>query len=293
MYMSDDALFSQFYFPETTRHEDKVKFRNRLLLYLEDFVNSGWPGDTYRLCRYQLGITIEKTGIDQRRFRLEVEKTFNKQEIDISQILDFISVVYDSLLPHINGSVSSQPMLKELIEKINKIFQEESMCYILTDNGRVRFYPDEEFHQLVKCTLSVLNKPKYKSNLDSFNDVLDELYKNHGKESPISEFFKCLETFVLTTINDTSYNRLNDSSIDKLKGIIDKKIVGYTSNDIEALQNLPAILKKWVKMSHKYRHGKADQTNNNVPLELSNQILSMGISIFRFLLELDDKYALS
>lgn len=64
--MSDDSLFSQFYFPESTRHEDKTKFRNRLLLYLEDFVNSGWPSDTYNQCRYQLGITIERTFIEQR-----------------------------------------------------------------------------------------------------------------------------------------------------------------------------------------------------------------------------------
>ncbi|HAU0263606.1 TPA: hypothetical protein JBF32_14315 [Legionella pneumophila] len=291
--MSDDALFSQFYFPETTRHEDKVKFRNRLLLYIEDFVNSGWPKDTYDLCRYQLGISIKR---DASGNHLWIEQTFNKQEIDISQILDFISVVYDSLLPHINGSYSSQPKLNELIEKINRIFQEESMCYILTDNGRVRFYPDEEFHQLVKCTLSVLNKPKYKPNLDSFNDVLDELYKNHGKESPIVEFFKCLETFVLTIVKDKKYNRLNDNSIDKLLGIIENnsQILNiYSSNDCEALQNFPAIFKKWITMGHKYRHGKADQINNNVPTELSNLILSQGISIFRFLLELDDKYNLS
>ncbi|HAT9096875.1 TPA: hypothetical protein JBB34_00005, partial [Legionella pneumophila subsp. pneumophila] len=89
--MSDDALFSQFYFPETTRHEDKVKFRNRLLLYIEDFVNSGWPKDTYDLCRYQLGISIKR---DASGNHLWIEQTFNKQEIDISQILDFISVVY-------------------------------------------------------------------------------------------------------------------------------------------------------------------------------------------------------
>ncbi|HHT9910526.1 TPA: hypothetical protein ACT9LC_001692 [Legionella pneumophila] len=294
--MSDEALFSQYYYPETTRYEDKDNFRNRLLMYLEDFVNSGWPGDTYRLCRYQLGITIEKsTGIDLRS-RLEVEKTFNKQEVQVSQILDFISVVYDSLLPHANDSVSSKPRLVELVEKVNKIFKEESMCYILNDNGRVRYYPDEEFHKLVRSTLSILNKPKYKLNLDSFNDVLEKLYQNHGKESPISEFFKCLETFVLTIVKDKKYNRLNDSSIDKLLGIIENnsQIVSiYSSNDREALQNFPAIFKKWVNMSHKYRHGKADQVNNNVPTELSNLILSQGVSIFRFLLELDDKYTLS
>lgn len=291
--MSDDALFSQFYFPETTRHEDKVKFRNRLLLYIEDFVNSGWPKDTYDLCRYQLGISIKR---DVSGNHLWIEQTFNKQEIDISQILDFISVVYDSLLPHLNGSYSSQPKLNELIEKINRIFQEESMCYILTDNGRVRFYPDEEFHQLVKCTLSVLNKPKYKPNLDSFNDVLDELYKNHGKESPIVELFKCLETFVLTILKDKKYNRLNDNSIDKFIGMAENnnQIVNiYSSNDCEALQNFPAIFKKWVSASHKYRHGKADQVNNSVPTELFNLIFSQGVSIFRFLLELDDKYTLS
>lgn len=290
--MSDTALFSQFYFPEITRHEDKEKFRNRLLMFLEDFCNSSWPKDTYNQCRFQLGIKIELGA----QGYLWVEKTFNKPAVPISQILDFISVVYDSLLPHVNGSYSSRPKLNELIYKVNTIFQEESMAYVLHDNGRVRFYPDEEFHQLVKCTLSLLNKPKYKSNLDTFIGALDELYKSHGKESPIAEFFKCLETFVLTIAKDKKYNRLNDSSIDKILGIINSntQIVNiYSTNDCEALQNFPAIFKKWVTMSHKYRHGKADQVNNNVPTELSNLILSQGVSIFRFLLELDDKYTLS
>lgn len=58
--MDDRKLFSQFYSSEMTRNEDKPKFRNRLLKYLEDLVNSGWPGDTFRLCRHVMGIDIKK-----------------------------------------------------------------------------------------------------------------------------------------------------------------------------------------------------------------------------------------
>jgi hypothetical protein len=64
----------------------------------------------------------------------------------------------------------------------------------------------------------------------------------------------------------------------------------YVDHDKEATLNIQGIFKKWVDMCHKYRHGKPDQINANVPTELSNQIFSTGISIFRYLLELDDKY---
>ena len=64
----------------------------------------------------------------------------------------------------------------------------------------------------------------------------------------------------------------------------------YTTDDKEALLNFNQLFLKWVCMCHKYRHGKKDQINNSVPKELFNFIFSTGISIFRFLLEMDNKY---
>jgi hypothetical protein len=35
--MSDQQIFSKFYTTDFTKNEDKPKFRNRILKYLEDF----------------------------------------------------------------------------------------------------------------------------------------------------------------------------------------------------------------------------------------------------------------
>lgn len=173
-------------------------------MYLEDLINAGWPGDTYRLCRSELGIDIKKRPRAKvpNQTHLCIEETFST-DTPVKDLLDFISVVYDSLDLHRDDKVvNSKDKLAELVAQVNRIFQEESMCYVLHDNGRVRYYPDDEFQRAVKATLVVLGKPQYQDNLKSFNDVLDDLYKNHGKESPIHAFFKCIETFVLSLINE-------------------------------------------------------------------------------------------
>ncbi len=296
--MDDRKLFSQFYSTVTTKNEDKPKFRNRLLKYLEDFVNSGWPVDTFRLCRHVMGVDIKQRPRDRvpNQSYYCVEETFNSADIPVKDILDFITIIYDSLLPRLDDkTVSSKDKLAELIPQVNRIFQEESMCYVLHENGRVRYYPDDEFHRTVKATLVILNKPQYKDNLKLFNDVLNDLYRNHGKESPIHEFFKCVETFALSLINDDKFNRLNNPSIDflmkKLITHIDSDSL-YATHDKEAASSIQEIFSTWVNMCHKYRHGKADQVNNDVPPALFNFIFTIGISIFRFLLEINDKYAI-
>lgn len=291
--MSDNQLFSQFYSADTNAYEDKQKFRSRVLKYLEDFTQRYYPRDTYLLCRSKMGITLKTTSLPHG-ILYNIEDTFITCT-PISVVLDFITVVYDSIVPHLNEQILEKDALKKFINSINEIFQEESMCYVLHDNGRVRYYPDEEFHQAVKATLVVLSKPNYTDNLKAFNDVLDELYNNHSKESPIHEFFKCIEAFVLSCIRDKKFKQLNDSSIDKLLTTVTCNInldSLYADHDKEAAAHVANILKNWAKMCHKYRHGKADQTNNDVPPELFNLIFSTGISIFRFLLDLDDKYNL-
>jgi len=57
-----------------------------------------------------------------------VEETFKSADIPVKDILDFISVVYDSLfLRQDDKTVSSKDKIVELIERVNCIFHEESM----------------------------------------------------------------------------------------------------------------------------------------------------------------------
>jgi len=293
--MDDRKLFSQFYSVDTNKYEDKPRFRLRFLKYLEDFVNHNSPQNIYLKCRAQMGLDIEKIPLANARRRDEylyaVEKLF--AERSMFDILDFAGICYYTLEPYQADNHYLVDSLKNYLIEVNKIFREESMCYVMHYDGRIRYYPDEEFHQTIKSTLIILNKPKYQANLKVFNDVLDDFYKNHNKESPIYEFFKCLETFALSLISDKKYNRLNDSSIDRLMTIVTDHInsdSGYMEYDREAILNIRGIFAKWTLMAHKYRHGKADQVNNDVPSELFNYIFTTGISIFRFLLEIDDKY---
>ena len=224
------------------------------------------------------------------RLHYNVEETFQSKDIKI--ILDFITVIYDACKTEYE-KMRDTNTLKEYIKSINEIFQEECMCYILLENGRVRYSVDEEQSKVIKSTLAILDLPKYKYYSDTFNEILDEHYKNFSKESSIYELFKCIEIFVLTAINNNSCKILNQSSIDLLMNIINghtQTDILYTTDDKEALLNFNQLFLKWVCMCHKYRHGKKDQINNSVPKELFNFIFSTGISIFRFLLEMDNKY---
>ncbi|VVC75008.1 hypothetical protein AQUSIP_02820 [Aquicella siphonis] len=296
--MSEKLVFSKFYNTDQTKNEDKPKFRNRILKYLEDFVQIFYPAETNRLCRSELGITIKQENLGRHRNDIKycVEETFSVSGISISDILDLITIVYDSILPHRDElSDVHKEKFENYINDINRILKEEAMCYVLNDDGRIRYYPDEEFYKSVKSTLALLNLPKYSDNLKLFNEVLGEIYKNPNKESPIHEFFKCLEIFTLSMNNEKKFTILNDSLIDTLLNKIKEKInsdSSYGNHDKEAAENIRGIFSKWVKMCHKYRHGKAEQVNNSVPPELFNLILSMGISIYRYLLEVDNKYSM-
>jgi hypothetical protein len=290
----NNANYSKYYSTETAKHKDKPRFRARLLKFIEDFVNSSYAAETYRLCRSELGIDIERvidTASRIQRYRYHIENTFNHADLSIEDILDFLTVVYDSSKPGLENNNNNK--LLNYIETVNKIFREESMCYIFTENGRVRYYPDEESHKTISSTLAVLGKPKYDSQLNLFNEVLDDYYRNYDKESPIRGIFDCIESFVLSLLSDRSYKKLDKLSVDKFINTIMnyvEKDSSYTEDDKKAIENFNELLLKWVSMCHKYRHGKQDQSNKNVPKELFNFIFSNGITIFRFFLELNDKY---
>jgi len=297
--MDDKPYFSQYYSRDIMRYQDKDIFRRRLLKYLHYFVNHNLPETIDQKCGAQLGLNIEKdeslkpTVMANYKDRYLVEKTFIEKPVAV--ILDFVGACYFALEPHQNDNPDLVDKLKKYIEEVNAIFREESMCYVLHPDGKVRYYPDDEFHELIKCTLICLNKPKYDKNLTTFNDALDDLYKNPNTESPINKLFKGVETLVLSILNDREFKKLDKNSTDKLMFIFTEKAKqdsAYIENDIEALSSFNDTFNGWVKMSHKYRHGKLMNQNINMPAPLFNLIFSMGVSIFRFLLEFDDKYHL-
>lgn len=57
--MNDKKLFSAFYSTDIKLHEDKIKFRNRILKYLEDFVRRCFPYQTYLKCRSEMGTSLK------------------------------------------------------------------------------------------------------------------------------------------------------------------------------------------------------------------------------------------
>jgi len=295
--MSDKMFFSKHYSQDTTRHEDKAIFRNRLLKYLEDLVNESVVIQMllYQSCRTKMGIdlqrypTMARTTAQKGEYHYEIEKTFSNPKTPVSQILDFISLVYDSL-QNLGSNTQNQ-----YISAVNVIFHEESMCYTLDHNGRVRYSPDEEFHLLVKSTLTLLNNAKYRDNLENFNNVLDQAYKKRNKESPVNDLFRCVEGFALTLLNSKKHNRVSKDSVTELLDIIQSQVdqdIRITENDKKAFLSLKEMIWHWVQLCHKYRHGKPNQTEENVPGVIFDYIFSTGISIFRFLLQADDEYGL-
>jgi len=153
--MNNNKLFSQHYFGDNTRYEDKPKFRLRILKCLEDFTNANHPQLIYLKCRSQMGLDIEKTTTVSPRYKTIYQNTYHVEKLfaekPITDILDFIGTCFNALAPNQNNNQHLKESLKRFVQEINLIFREESMCYVLHDDGQVRYYPDEEFHQLINA----------------------------------------------------------------------------------------------------------------------------------------------
>jgi hypothetical protein len=105
---------------------------------------------------------------------------------------------------------------------------------------------------------------------------------------------KLVEAFILSIVRK-NFKIIDSKVTETLGNIIETKLQNsdeYNSNDIDSVRHYKELIYLWNKMCHKYRHGKMDQTNHNVPPELFNNIVSHGVSIYRFLLNLDEKYEL-
>jgi hypothetical protein len=288
--MKDMKKFSVYYAKNEEMHTDTPEFRDRMLKYLEDVFNSGYPLEFYTACRKELGIDIDfRPG---QHAKILINKYYFEEalkNVDIKKILTSITVIYNVMANH--RDTWGNQKLDDFVNGCNSILQEESMCYIVYEDGKVRYYPDEEAHKQIKCTLLILSKEEYKKYLNMFNDVLDELYKNHNHESPVSQLFYLIEAFILSNTTGNSGNVLNKSSIDnfmdKAKQNADKI---YSTEEINILEKTRDIFINWVGGANKYRHGKKDQENKVVPEELFIYLFSTGVSILRFILDIHFKF---
>lgn len=96
--MTSKRLFIQYYSTDATKYEDKKKFRDRMVKYLHDAINEYDPKSTQKLCRQQMGITIPALPNSNNLLELiyVVESEFSKIDTKINDILDLITVTYDS-----------------------------------------------------------------------------------------------------------------------------------------------------------------------------------------------------
>lgn len=288
--MKDMKKFSVYYAKNDEIHTDTPEFRDRMLKYLEDIFNSGYLLEFYTACRKELGVEIDfrpgqhaKVVINKYYF----EEAF--KNVAIEKILNSITVIYNIIANH--RDALGDRRLEDFVRECNSILQEELISYIVYDDGRVRYYPDEEVHKQIKCTLLILAKEEYKIYLEMFNDVLDELYKNHNHESPIPQLFYLIETFILSHTTGNSGNVLNKESINSFMDRVKQNVVkSYSTEEINIFEKTREIFINWVGAANKYRHGKKDQENKAVPEELFIYLFSTGVSILRFILDMRFKF---
>ena len=136
----------------------------------------------------------------------------------------------------------------------------------------------------------------YEKFLYNFNEILEMHYKNYGEEGPIVRIFSLVETIMLTLVKNKSIKILNKQLIDSLKDELLNKINithDISPNDKEAIKHVFDIINPWVSMCHKYRHGKEDQINTNVPTIIFDFIFSTGMAIIRSLLEMNKNYLMN
>lgn len=58
--MNDKKIFSKYYSSDSSRYEDKPRFRDRILKYMEDYINSedSLGSVVFRKCRSEMGLNL-------------------------------------------------------------------------------------------------------------------------------------------------------------------------------------------------------------------------------------------
>lgn len=267
-------LFTHVYLDRTHKNQDSKKFRKRIGTFCHN--RSTYPAGNLRLGDFLIlekGIHIAGSG---KTYYLD--EFF--QKININDVLDVITLVWKFY----EGSRVFAECV-DWIDFVQRVLQEENLCYYLDDKCGVHRLVDEEFNHNRVSTLAGLQDSKYSGVRDAFEHAFQELDSNppHTKDA-VRSIFESIEILVKLMVVT---NNLNKSVVQKA---LKEKVLEVYKDDPTAKNSVEKMFDGfgfWVDAIHNYRHGQGVPEPVEPPMDFAVYVLSSGASFLRWLLEID------
>jgi hypothetical protein len=196
----------------------------------------------------------------------------------ITAIWRFLEEHYSSLAPGWFAHVQS-------------VLAEEHASYTVGDKGAVRYLHDEEFARSAGATISLLDKPRYANARDLFGQGHASFHETppDGKGAIRSSFFAAENIFRIMFPDEP---RLTASPFEKrVRPLIENRYAGNKAALGAASKQISSFM-DWIDAAHFYRHEPGTEEPAQPPLELAIELVSVGASLIRWLVALD-QYSLS
>lgn len=267
--------FSHLYMERGEPQKDSKRFRKRLSAYFNEHLDASFNSSVVKAIEQELGVDVPVLGVGYRSFELFFDKS------ELRDVLDSITVISNVL----NYSIHYFPGWAKFVQRV---FKEENLGYRLDGKGGVHYFVDEEFERNRFFALSCLTDSRYAAVATAFEDSYQKLDSNPADtKGSARSIFEAVEILYKLIINAEKKDRLNSFGIQKnLKPFI-QKIYEHDITAATAANHLLDGLCDWIDALHMYRHGQKVEEPASPPMELTIEMLSLGATFLRWLVEID------
>lgn len=267
--------FSHVYITRGKPQNDSARFRKRLSAHYNRFLRKYCDADLVSTIERELGVEVPIIGIGYC-----VDEFIERAELH--DLLDSITLIW--------RIAKNYGWHDNWFKFVERALKEENLGYKLDEQCGVHFFVDQEFESNRLLTLSCLNDPKYTAVATSFKESHKKLDSDPSDtKSAIRAIFEAVEILYKLLVNAEGKSRLNSKGIrENLKPIV-QTIYKSDSTACTAAEHLLDGLCNWIDAAHMYRHGQKVEESINPPIEVAIQMLSLGATYLRWLVEFDSK----
>jgi hypothetical protein len=267
--------FSQIYIERGEPKQDGPRFRKRLSAYFGQVLNSAHGIQIAKNIELDLGLKAVSIG----GYNIYFDHSDFFMNAELKDLLDSITIIYEYV---INRSPSQA---NNWLRFVQRVLTEENLGYAVDDKGVVHYFVDQEFEKNRLSVLSGLEGQRYKGVLEEFEDSHQKLISipqdTKGSVRAIFEANEILFKLMLNAERLSSQN-VRDKLIPTVKDIYKGDATASKSAD-----NLLKAFCAWIDAAHMYRHGQKEEEPVKPPLTIAIELVSMGASYLRWLVEID------
>lgn len=227
----------------------------------------------------ELGLTVPR-GIAASKF----EEFF--ESISLSECLESIRIIYEATVDHSKEKRPRGNRIGDDFKRfVNKVFKEEKLPYLMTDDGKVVNSPDQEFEDNRVSSINCLSEPRFNAALVASNHAFEDFHADPPRyKSALRNIFEANEV-VFKKI--TNAKALTAHWIEQHKSKFLSLTTDTTSNT--AQEQILESYKAWTTAFHNYRHGQNVSTYDPPTSEFTILALSTGAAFLRWIVSIAKK----